>query len=88
MSIVTYEAWLQGTPVVVNGNCEVTKRLCDRSGGGVYYYSKASFQAFLHWLKLNPSEAKLPGTSGYQYVKESCDWKDISKNLMQIGQSN
>jgi glycosyltransferase involved in cell wall biosynthesis len=36
-SFVVLEAWLAGTPVLVNAWCDVTREHCRRSGGGLWF---------------------------------------------------
>lgn len=46
-SIVLFEAWSLGKPVLVNGACEVTRRHVERSGGGLVFSSYPSFEVAL-----------------------------------------
>jgi glycosyltransferase involved in cell wall biosynthesis len=77
MSIVLHEAWRQKTPVVVNGNCEVTRNICERSGGGVFYYSKAGFQSLLKFLYSQADDAKKLGQNGYDFIRRGNNWDRI-----------
>lgn len=46
-SIVMMEAWLQGTPALVHGDCAVTADHCRISGGGLSFTDLDSFRAGL-----------------------------------------
>jgi len=49
-SIVTLEAMAQGTPIVVNGHCEVLAEHVVNSGSGYAYYDRAEFDAAIDAL--------------------------------------
>jgi glycosyltransferase involved in cell wall biosynthesis len=44
LSIAILEAWLAGTPVLVNGDCDVLKEQCRVSNGGLWYQSRNEFE--------------------------------------------
>ena len=55
-SIVLMEAWLAGKPVLVHGDCEVTRDHVQRSNGGLYYTTFDEFAGALDWLVSHPTE--------------------------------
>jgi len=66
-SIVMMEAWLQSTPVVVDGRCDVTREHCEISQGGIPYVGRDAFkQAFVKLL--DDKVRKQFGERGKEYV--------------------
>ena len=68
-SIVIMEAWLAKKPVIVSSKCEVTKKFCIESNGGLYYCGYEEFEQVLD-LALNDEflSTKL-GENGFEFVK-------------------
>jgi glycosyltransferase involved in cell wall biosynthesis len=72
-SIVTLEAMLCGTPVLVNGECEVLKGHIARSCAGLYYEGPTEFSEALRLLIENPAMRHRMGTNGQKYVVRNYD---------------
>ena len=70
-SIVMMEAWLQQTPVLVDGRCEVTKNHIEDSGGGGIYYTQIDFDNLLLDLLRDQSRRALLGRAGSTYVRQN-----------------
>ena len=70
-SIVMMESWLQETPVIVSGHCEVTKDHCDDSGGGFYFFNYDDFRRHLLVLLENPQLRTSMALKGKKYVVEN-----------------
>ncbi len=68
-SIVIMESWLAGRPVLVHGNCEVTRTHVQRSNGGLYYVGYDEFEATLNWLLTHEKERRRMGELGRKYVR-------------------
>ena len=68
-SIVIMEAWLLKTPVIVHGNCKVTKGHCLRANAGLYPENEDEFIECLRYMEQNPNNAKQLGTNGKEYVE-------------------
>lgn len=68
-SIVLMESWLQTTPVLVNGACEVTKDHCQMSSGGLAFNSYLDFQENALKLLSDNNYSKSLGINGNKYVK-------------------
>ncbi len=66
-SIVMMEAWLQSTPVVVDGRCDVTREHCEISKGGLSYIGQEQFKSALTSLLQNNFRNEL-GARGREYV--------------------
>lgn len=77
LSIIILEAWLLGTPVLVNGRCEVTRRQCQQSKGGLYYGSYDEFAAILDRLLGDPGLAARLGGQGRRFVASTYNWDAI-----------
>ena len=73
-SIVLMEAWLAGTPVLVHGDCPVTRDHVMRSNGGLYFTSAAEFGEALDWYFDHPQERQQMGALGRTYVQREFSW--------------
>jgi glycosyltransferase involved in cell wall biosynthesis len=63
-----------GTPVLVNGRCEVLKYQCQQSNGGLYYTSYEEFELALNYLLDPENPSQKLGQQGLQFVKDNYDW--------------
>ena len=77
LSIIILEAWLMGTPVLVNGRCEVLKQQCRQSNGGLYYTSYNEFQTALSQLLRAPDLRATLGRQGREFVQINYQWERI-----------
>lgn len=73
-SIVLMEAWQASRPVLVHGDCEVTRDHVLRSNGGLYYASPDEFVGALNWLLSHPLECAQLGRQGREYVRREYAW--------------
>lgn len=78
-SIVLMEAWLQGTPALVHGDCAVTADHARRSGGGLAFRSFGEFAAALDLLLPNATLRRSLGEHGRRYVLETCRWDEVAR---------
>lgn len=78
-SIVLMEAWLQGTPALVNAACAVTSDHCRRSGGGLLFHDFGSFTAALDLLLPQAELRHALGARGQDYVLKTCNWDDVAR---------
>lgn len=76
-SIVIMESWLAGRPVIVNGDCAVTRSFVSESNGGLYYENYAEFEKCVDWIFSHMKEADLMGRNGCQFVKDNFAWDVI-----------
>ncbi|MCA9936315.1 MAG: glycosyltransferase family 4 protein [Ardenticatenaceae bacterium] len=83
-SIVTMEAWLAETPVLVHGRCQVTRDHCRFSNGGLYFNNYPEFAHTLDYLFTHPAEARQMGRNGRAYVLQNYQWPDIIAKYTQI----
>lgn len=80
-SIVIMEAWLTGTPVLVHGNCEVTKWHVIESGGGLYFKDYYDFAEVIEYLIKNPEIREKMGEQGKRYVLDKYSWSVVVKKF-------
>lgn len=78
-SIVLMEAWLQGTPALVHGQCNVTAYHCEQSGGGLTFTDFGMFAAALDVLLARPDLRQTLGQRGRAYVVEVCNWETVAR---------
>ncbi len=76
-SIVMMESWLQGCPVVVHGECAVTRDNVVRSSGGLFFTSLEEFEAVALRLVEQPDLRKKLGLNGKGYVEAVYDWRAV-----------
>ena len=73
-SITLMDAWEGKRPVLVNGRCEVTREHCQRSGGGLWFDSYATFEATLDRLLADAALRAQLGAAGKEYVDVHYRW--------------
>ena len=83
-SIVIMESWLTGTPVLVHGDCVVTRTHCQRANGGLYFQNYDEFAATVTYLMDNPAVARQMGKNGRQYVLDNYQWPTIVEKYRRI----
>jgi glycosyltransferase involved in cell wall biosynthesis len=77
LNMVVLESWLCGTPVLVNGSCEVLKAQCRRSNGGLWYDNQVEFEACLRYLLKDEDTSVKLAQSGKNYVVQHYSWERI-----------
>ena len=70
-SIVVLEAMLCGTPVLVNGHCEVLRGHVRRSSGGLYYETGFEFVEALRLMLADDELRTRMGENGATYVQRN-----------------
>lgn len=76
-SIVIMEAWLTGIPVLVHGDCDVTKWHVVESGGGLYFRNYYEFAETTWYFLKNPDIRKEMGSQGRRYVQDIYSWPAV-----------
>jgi glycosyltransferase involved in cell wall biosynthesis len=76
-SIVIMESWLCKSPVLVHGNCAVTKDHCIKCNGGLYFNDYYEFEGCLDFYLGNPAIRKIMAENGMSYVIENFSWDKI-----------
>jgi len=76
-SMVALEAWRMNIPVLANGRCTVVKQQCQKSNGGLYYFTYDDFAMALSTLLDHaPLRHKL-GSQGRKFAAGRYDWEII-----------
>jgi glycosyltransferase involved in cell wall biosynthesis len=71
------ESWLASRPVLVHGECSVTKGHVRRSRGGLWFRSYEEFREAVKWFYDHPRLADRMGTNGRRYVKKNYAWQTV-----------
>jgi O-antigen biosynthesis protein len=82
-SIVLLEAWLTGTPALVNRDCDVTVDHVRASGGGLTFGDYPGFSEALTALLEDGELARKLGAAGRRYVEEEYNWDSVIKRLLE-----
>jgi glycosyltransferase involved in cell wall biosynthesis len=82
--LAVMEAWLQGTPALVHGDCAVTVDHCRRSDGGLWFRTYHEFDAALTLLLRGPALAARLGEQGRAWVKLNCRWEDVVERFVRV----
>ena len=77
LSIVILEAWLMGTPVLVNAACAVTKEQVRRSHGGLHYAAYAEFAAEVTLLLDSAGLRQSLARQGRRFVQAHYTWEVV-----------
>lgn len=72
LSIALLEAMALGTPVLVNGACEVLKGHCVRSGGGMWYEGEEDVLLAIDRIEESKYKDRM-----IEYVEQNYNWKFI-----------
>lgn len=81
-SIVIMESWLCGRPVLVSGNCAVTKNFAIESNGGLWFQNYPEFEGALNYIAHHPNVASQMGINGAKYVRSHFMWDRIVENYI------
>lgn len=84
LSMVVLEAMGLGVPVIVNGDCEVTKEHCIQSNAGLYYRNYFEFEGILNRLQRGPELWRELGENGRRYVESYYKWDKVVQNVTQF----
>ena len=76
-SIVVPEAFLVGTPVLVNGWCLPLREHCESSGGGLWYTGIADFEAAMDRILGSASLREQMADSGRRYAESFFSWDSV-----------
>jgi glycosyltransferase involved in cell wall biosynthesis len=88
LSMVLLEAWSVGRPVLVNGGCEVLRRHCQESHGGLWFRDFDEWSAALSVV--DEDTRHILGRQGKDYVRQRYSWEQVEgaylKTLKAIAQ--
>jgi len=83
-SLVIMESWLCSRPVLVHGNCEVTKNFAIEAQGGLYFNNYYEFEGCLNYFYENKEICLEMGRNGKDYVMGNFAWNVIVENYTQF----
>lgn len=81
LSISVLEAMTLGTPVIVNGICDVLKGHCTKSNGGLYYKNYFEFEGCLNYMLSHAALWKAMGENAKNYVDRYFRWDIIMQKF-------
>jgi glycosyltransferase involved in cell wall biosynthesis len=81
LSISVLESLSLGTPIIVNGQCEVLAGHCKKSGAGLYYKNYFEFEGILNYLTSHDAEYRCMQANAKKYVEERYQWDDIMRKF-------
>ncbi len=76
-SIVLMEAWLNKRPVLVNGQCAVTRHHVTTCGGGLWFEDYPTFSEALLTLLDSPSMRATMARNGEKFVRDNWLWPHV-----------
>ena len=76
-SLVLFEAWASGIPVLVNGYCATTREHVDEARGGLWYRSYPEFEVAIERLTTDRDLRLRLAANGRMFAEESYGWHDI-----------
>jgi glycosyltransferase involved in cell wall biosynthesis len=79
--MVLFEAWLAGTPALVNAGSDVMREHCATSGGGLWF---SSAEEFAEALALMTSDEKLSAqlaAAGRDYTLTDFRWSAVRERF-------
>jgi glycosyltransferase involved in cell wall biosynthesis len=81
-SLVTMEAWINETPVLVHEECAATREHCLASNGGLYFSSFEDFSGALTYLAKNRRISRRMARAGKRYVMANYSWDRVVQGYM------
>lgn len=84
LSMVVLESMTVGRPVLVNGQSEVLKGHCIRSGAGRYFEDYPQFAAELNALLTDDVAYASMCENGKKYVNDNYQWKAIIEKIQSL----
>ncbi len=76
-SLTVAESWLAARPVLVHGDCPVTRGHVQRGKGGLWFRTYEEFIGAVEWLRANPAAAARMGENGRRYVLSNYTWETV-----------
>jgi glycosyltransferase involved in cell wall biosynthesis len=83
-SLVMMEAWLCGTPCLVDTGCAVTREHCLASSGGLAFGEYFEFVEALELLQDDEPLRRRLAASGRAYVLDRFTWPRITENYLRV----
>lgn len=80
-SIVLMEAWLQGTPGLVWGDCAVTRYHAELTGGAIWFTSYPEFEVAAERLLRDDLLRERMAGAGARYVRSEFSWDAVMSRV-------
>lgn len=84
LSISVLEAMALNVPVLVNGECEVLRGHCEKSGGGLYYTDYDSCREALERILKDQQCQEEMGRNAGIYIRENYLWEQILNKIKRL----
>lgn len=84
LSIAVLEAMQLGTPVLVNGACDVLKGHCTKSNAGLYYRNYFEFEACLNYMLFNKVVTDQMAVNAKAYINQFFAWDSIMERFRKL----
>ena len=85
LSIALLEGMALGVPGIVNGNCEVLKGHCRKSGGAVYYHNFSEFeQCMQRFYAMTEDDYAAMRQTAEEYIAGNYRWESIESKLVRL----
>ncbi len=80
--MVLFEAWLAGTPVIVNEESDVLRAHCEASGGGLWFRDAATFSEGVQMIVESPDLAQRLAAAGKEYALGDFGWPLVRQRFL------
>ena len=81
LGMILLEAWMAGTPALVNGRSPVLVEHC-REGGGLWWDSEADFIEAVGLITSSPDVASRLAQAGRAYVCDRFTWPEVRRRFL------
>ena len=82
LGMVGLEAWLAGTPSIVNGRSPVLREHCRASGGGLWYDSPDELVEALDLVTSDAPLSRAMAAAGAAYVRATFSWPAVRERFL------
>ena len=81
LGMILLEAWMAGTPAIVNGSSPVLVEHCQH-GGGLWWTSPAEFIEAVELVTGDPDVSERLAAAGRQYVQDRFTWPEVRRRFL------
>tara|TARA_B100000214_G_C23865128_1_gene579922 strand:+ start:240 stop:818 length:579 start_codon:yes stop_codon:yes gene_type:complete len=81
-SLVLFEAWTAGIPVLVNAHCETTRTHVAEAQGGLWYSDYPEFEIAVERLASDARTRDLMAKNGKLYTEATYGWDTLVRRFM------
>lgn len=75
--LVLFEAWMAGTPAIVNAHSDVLRQHCAASGGGLWFTDAVAFAECVATITEDPRTRDLLAAAGREYTLTQFRWDAV-----------